>query len=289
MNIGIVGLGLIGGSLGRSIIKNTSHAVFGFDRDEGAMIKAEMLQAINEHLTDGKVKELDLLILALPLNATLKALDYYVPLLKSGSCVIDCCGNKKRVCDKMEELQKIYPDVSFVGVHPMAGREFSGISHSTATLFEKSYIIFTPVHTPIEVLDGLKKLFLSLKVEGVVMSNPTLHDEIIAYTSQLAHVVSAAYVKSPNAERHVGYSAGSFKDMTRVAKLEPNMWTELFLDNRDNLLREIDILLKNIKDIRDAIESGSEERLKELLTESVERKERVEQLRRMGLNEKSKS
>ena len=283
MNIGIIGLGLIGGSLGRATKLKTEHTVLGRDKDRDAILKAELLKAIDSELSDGDLGKLDLLIISLPLSATLKVMKEAVPKLGKGATVIDCCGNKKDVVAEMKKLAKSYPDIHFAGVHPMAGREWSGISHSSATLFEHSYFILTPVRASLDALTELKNYFSSLGADGTAIATAEEHDKIISYTSQLAHIASSAYVKNPLSEAHVGFSAGSFRDMTRVAKLDPVMWSELFLKNKENLLENLDVYINHLKEYREAIASDDAEKLKSLLADGVKMKEQAERLRRQGL------
>jgi len=284
MNIAIIGLGLIGGSLGRAIVKKTGHKVCGADLDPAVMLKAELMEAFHEPLTDQNAGDADLVILAIRPAAAISAMRGIVPKLKEGAIVLDCCGTKRSMANAMRALSKEYQTLNFIGGHPMAGREYSGISHSTAGLFEKAYMILTPVSATIEARAAVKTLFKQLGCEDTVITTPEKHDKIIAYTSQLAHIVSSAFVKSPTSGEHVGFSAGSFRDLTRVAKLDAAMWTELFLDDADNLVGEIDILIKNLTDYREAVAAGNAERLEALLSEGTRRKEEAEQLRKERLN-----
>lgn len=281
MKIGIIGLGLIGGSLGRQIIKNTSHTVYGYDISEDAMLKAQMLNAYHERLdTEAEVIDLDILIVALCPEATIKTIRELAPRMKKGGIIIDTCGTKRKVVAAMSELEDMYPDVGFVGVHPMAGREFSGISHSTATLFEHAYIILTPIRTDLESEEKVRAFFLETGCEGITVASAATHDKIIAYTSQLAHVVSSAYIRNPLSETYLGFSAGSFRDMTRVAKLNPDMWTELFTENKDNLIACIDDLRNRLGEYRDALAGGDDVKLKAILEEGTRMKEAAERMRR---------
>ena len=281
MKIGIIGLGLIGGSLGRQIIKNTSHTVYGYDISEDAMLKAQMLNAYHERLdTEAEVIDLDILIVALCPEATIKTIRELAPRIKKGGIIIDTCGTKRKVVAAMSELEDMYPDVGFVGVHPMAGREFSGISHSTATLFEHAYIILTPIRTDLESEEKVRAFFLETGCEGITVASAATHDKIIAYTSQLAHVVSSAYIRNPLSETYLGFSAGSFRDMTRVAKLNPDMWTELFTENKDNLIACIDDLRNRLGEYRDALAGGDDVKLKAILEEGTRMKEAAEKMRR---------
>lgn len=284
MNIAVVGLGLIGGSLGRAIVKKTAHKVFGYDVDPAVMLKAELMQAYHEPLSDENSSDIDLILFAVRPAAAVASMRGFVGKLKDGAIVLDCCGTKRKIAAEMRALADTYPDIHFIGGHPMAGREYSGISHSTAGLFEKAYMIITPVSASIEARAAVKSLFKELGCEDTVITTPDRHDKIIAYTSQLAHVVSSAFVKSPTSGEHAGFSAGSFRDLTRVAKLDAAMWTELFLDNADNLTGEIDGIIKNLADYREAIANKDGARLEALLTEGTQRKEEAEQLRKERLN-----
>lgn len=286
MNIGIVGLGLIGGSIAKALKKNTSDKVFVWDFDKDTMAKATLLEVYDEVLTHENAKELDVLVLCVYPKAIESALDEYVPLLRSGAIVVDCGGIKRQIVKKMSELRVLYPDINFVGGHPMAGREFSGISHATASLFEKSSVLIVPIKNEIDVLYKIKNFFLSIGAERIVITDADTHDEMISYTSQLAHIVSSAYVKSDLAENHYGYSAGSFRDMTRVAKINSKMWSELMMENRDYLIDQLKVFEKNVSDIRCALESEDRENLKELLDKGNEIKTKVEENRVRKLNEK---
>lgn len=285
MNIGIVGLGLIGASVAKALKKRTRDKIYVLDRDEEVMKKANLLNLYDEILTNDNAKELDILVLCLYPKGIVGALSHYATFLKPGAIVVDCGGTKREIVDKMHELKKIYPHLDFVGGHPMAGREWSGISHSTAGLFEKSSVLLVPVESDIRVLYKVKAFFLSIGAERVVLTTSSKHDEMIAYTSQLAHIVSNAYVKSELAPCHYGYSAGSFRDMTRVAKINAEMWSELMCENADYLVEQLDIFEKNVRDIKLALQSRDREEVVRLLKEGNDIKEKVEENRLKKLDE----
>jgi prephenate dehydrogenase len=272
MNIAIYGLGLIGGSIGRAAAAKTEHKIYGCDTDRQAVLKAEMMNAVHGELTDGILKTCDLVIFAVCPRTVVKIMPEICGKLKDGATVIDCCGVKRAVIAEMERLHGIYKNLDFVGVHPMAGREFCGVEHSTAGLYEHSFAIIIPVHDSISAIEKVKKFFTELGCEGVEISDAKKHDRIISYTSQLAHAVSCAYIKNPLSKEHAGYSAGSFRDMTRVARLNPDMWTELFTENADNLISQINDLEKHLDEIKDALEKKDETALKKLLAEGAEAK-----------------
>lgn len=288
MKIGVIGLGLIGGSFCRALKKKTAHTVYGLDLNESTMLKAEVADAVDERLSKDNAKELDMLIVALYPQATIDCLKEYLPLLKDGAIVLDCSGNKRKICKFMEEMDNVYPHINFVGGHPMAGKEFSGFSHSSSNLFDKASMLIVPIHNDIEVLVEVKKLMIDVGFEGVVVTNSNEHDEMISYTSQLAHIVSSSYVNNPLVESHYGFSAGSFKDMTRVAKLNPEMWTELMMDNRDFLVPQIEHLRENLAKFSTALESKDEEVLTNLLDAGRILKEDVEKRRTQKTQERMK-
>ena len=262
MNIGIIGLGLIGGSLGKAITKKTTHKVYGFDISPDVLMKAELLSAIHSPLID--YKTLDLLIIAVNPRAFEKILLDVAPKLKSGACIIDICGNKSAPVEAMREISKQHPDIHFVGTHPMAGKEVSGIKHSSASLFDKASMIFVPVTKDIETIANLKKLFLDLGFGEVVITDEVKHDRLIAYTSQLPHIISSCYIQSDLAENHRGFSAGSFRDLSRVAKMNPGMWTELVFDNRAEVLPELESFIDRMSEFKDALVAGDEGKIKEM-------------------------
>ncbi|MBR1747393.1 MAG: prephenate dehydrogenase/arogenate dehydrogenase family protein [Clostridia bacterium] len=288
MKIGIVGLGLIGGSIGRATVKKTDHIVYAYDRDESALEKGALLNAYHEVLTKDNAKEIDLLLICVYPDGVEGVLKEYVPIVKPGAIVMDCVGIKRPVCALMEDYSDKYPDVSFVGGHPMAGREFSGVEHATAGLFDHATVLIVPVHTPIEALVSVKEFFLGIGADGLVPTTAEEHDRIIAYTSQLAHVVSAAYITSPTAKSHYGFSAGSFRDMTRVARLNPAMWTDLMDKNADFLSEEIFSFAERMQRFGKAIQEKDKEALFALLFESNETKLDVEKNRLQKRNDAMK-
>lgn len=288
MNIGVIGLGLIGGSFCRAIKRKTDHKVYGMDLSESTMMKANLVEAIDETLSIDNANKLDMLIIALYPQATIDCLNKFVPYLKDGAVVLDCSGNKRKVCEHMELLSKEYANIQFMGGHPMAGKEFSGFSHSSHALFEKASMLLVPIHNDIETLVKIKSLMIELGFEGVVITNSKEHDEMISYTSQLAHIVSSSYVNNPLVNEHYGFSAGSFKDMTRVAKLNPEMWTELMLDNKDYLVPQIELLIKNLEEFAKVLENKDEEGLTKLLDAGRILKEDIEKRRSQKTQERMK-
>lgn len=273
MTIGIVGLGLIGGSLARSIKVHTDARVLGADLSRQTMLQADLLSAIDGTLDEQTLPLCDVVLVALYPSAIVSWVTEHQADFKPGAWVIDCGGVKEAVTTPLAALAQGQP-WHFCGGHPMAGREFSGFRYAKDDLFDRASMILTPGAevTPQERA-WLKNFFLEIGFLRVQFTTPQEHDEMIAYTSQLAHVVSSAYVKCPLAQKHRGFSAGSFADMTRVARLNEDMWTELFFDNRAALLPEIAGLVERLAEYRDALERGDRDAMRRLLREGREIKE----------------
>ncbi len=266
-NIGIVGLGLIGASLAKSAKKHTQANIFGYDLNNSVTEYAILSGIIDEKLQKDNLKECDAVFVCLYPEACVDYVRENGQHFKKGSLVLDCAGVKRSVCEPCNEIAK-QNGFHFVGGHPMAGTQYSGIKYAKDTMFHNACFVLVPKQTEdVEVLSKARDLVLSVGFSRVSVMTPERHDELIAYTSQLAHVVSNAYVKSPCALSHKGISAGSYKDLTRVAYLNEHMWTELFMDNKDNLIREIDGLIASLTEYSQALKSGDANSLRTLLTE----------------------
>lgn len=278
MNIGIIGLGLIGGSMAKAIKAYRNDTIFGADRDEKTLSQAMKDGVVAGELHKKTFPQCDLIFIAINPQAAVSYLSDVAPYISPKAVVVDGCGVKRFICDRLTPVAKQY-GFTFIGGHPMAGMEVSGYENSTPTLFRDASMILTPEEkTPKCTIDRIGTFFLTLGFGHIEITTPHCHDRNIAYTSQLAHIVSNAYVKSPGAEIHNGFSAGSFKDLTRVARLDENMWTELFLENRDFLADEIDVIIGHLQEYADAIKSNNAESLRRRLKEGRERKEKVDPL-----------
>lgn len=275
MKVGICGLGLIGGSMAKAY-KAHGHTVYGYDMDNNTLGYATLASIIDAELNEDTIKECELVLIALYPRATIEYIKSIAPIVDKNTVVMDLCGTKQLVCDAGFELAKKY-GFTFVGGHPMAGTQYSGIKYSKATLFKNApMVIVPPVFDDISFLDKIKQLLLPAEFGKLSVTTAKEHDSMIAFTSQLAHVVSNAYVKSPTAENHKGFSAGSYKDMTRVAWLNENMWTELFLENRDPLIYEINNIISSLSEYKNAIENNDSETLKKLLRDGRLAKEKID-------------
>lgn len=276
MIITAVGLGLIGGSMCKAIKKHTNHTVYGIDVN-----KETIAMAVSQNAIDSETDDLGLSDITIVSLYPTDAIDYITAnadKFKEGSIVIDTCGIKKAVVDSITPLLERY-GVTFIGAHPMAGREFSGFEYSLDNLFDEASFIITPTDSvPQAKLNLLEDFAYSMHFKKVVFASPEEHDQIIAFTSQLAHVVSNAYIKSPTHRKQLGFSAGSFQDLTRVAKLNEVMWTPLFMLNKEPLCFEIDYIIDRLTEYRDAMQNGDSDRLCELLKEGRILKEETKQL-----------
>ena len=273
MNIGIVGMGLIGGSFCRAMKRYTDHTVLGTTRNPATVKFAGSVGAIDGPLTDFGV--LDLCLVALPPEATMDFLRSHVGDFRPGAIVMDICGVKRPIVDCADRLYH-EAGVRYLGTHPMAGKEVAGFANSDADLYRGASMILTPTAlTDRDAMETVRSLMRQIGFGRVVEADPDEHDAIIAYTSQLAHVVSSAYIKSPTCEKVVGFSAGSFQDMTRVAKLDPEMWATLFLCNQGPLLREIDTLMENLAQFRAVLSAKDREAMVAQLQRGRELREKV--------------
>ena len=275
MTVGICGLGLIGGSMAKAY-KASAHTVYGYDKNASALGYAMLSEICDGELNDKTLAKCDILFIALYPKAAVEYLESKADIIPKNTVVIDLCGTKKGICECGFSLADKH-GFTFVGGHPMAGTQYSGIKYSKATLFKGApMVIVPPFFDDIAFLDKIKSLLAPAGFGKITVTTAEKHDEMIAFTSQLAHIVSNAYVKSPTAQSHKGFSAGSYKDMTRVAWLNEYMWSELFLENKEPLLFEIDSIINALGEYRDAIEKNDKEKLTELLRDGRLAKETVD-------------
>lgn len=275
MTVGICGLGLIGGSMAKAY-KDAEHTVFAYDIDKATLGYALLDGIIDGELTSDRLKDCELIFIALYPDATVKYLYEIAPLISQSAVVIDLCGIKQEICSHGFALAKKH-GFTFVGGHPMAGKQYSGIKYSRANLFKGApMVLVPPIFDDIAFLDKIKSLLAPAGFGKLSITTAEEHDKMIAFTSQLAHVVSNAYIKSPTAQSHKGFSAGSYKDLTRVAWLNENMWTELFIDNKDALLFELDTIINSLNEYRSALQSGDADTLRSLLRDGRLAKEQVD-------------
>ena len=272
MIVGIVGLGLIGGSMAKSIKNRTAHTVYGADLNAETMTMARMCGAIDAPLTAENLPECDLVLVAIRPGAAVEWVRQNAARISKSAILVDLCGVKRTVVEAITPIAAEH-GFAYIGGHPMAGRERGGFTAATDDLYVGASMILTPdARTDMQLLETLKAFFLDIGFAGLTFSTPAEHDRIIAFTSQLAHITSSAYVKSPEAQKRRGFSAGSFQDMTRVARLDEDMWTELFLDDADYLTSELEVLVGHLTEYLDALKARDSARLRALLKEGRELK-----------------
>lgn len=275
MTVGILGLGLIGGSLARAYSK-AGHTVLVSARNQSMLSFAQLAGALDGPLTDETIADCDLIFLAIYPAGCAEWLEKNAHLISGKALVIDCCGIKREVCQRCFPLADQY-GFTFVGGHPMAGSHNSGFKYSRSNLFQGAPMVLVPPrYDDMDLLDRVKEALEPCRFGSFSVTTAEEHDKIIAFSSQMPHIVSNAYIKSPTALNHKGFSAGSYRDLTRVAWLNPQMWAELFMENKDNILSELDFYMESLAAYRDAIAREDLESLTALLDEGRKRKEEVD-------------
>ena len=270
--VGVVGLGLIGGSMAKAIHAFTDCTLYGYDADGAVLSRAMEDGVLSGVLTPEGLAGCDLVIVALYPEATVDYITRNRTFFRKSGLVMDCGGVKTIVCEPLEPVAR-ESGFHFIGGHPMAGIERSGFNFSSEKIFEGATMILTPFRgTDIADVDRLSQFFKSIGFARMQVATDAEHDQMIAYTSQLAHVVSSAYIKSELSPNFKGFSAGSFHDMTRVAKLNETMWTELFLVNKDYLADEIDGLVERLQAYSKVIRNGDGDTLKAMLKDGKEKR-----------------
>lgn len=281
IKVGVVGLGLIGGSLAKayraySEENNAGIEIYADDANESIVRYAQLAGVIDGRLDKNSIPQCDLIMVALYPTLTVEYLKRIAGLIGKETLVIDMCGTKKLVCSCGFALAEQY-GFTFVGGHPMAGTQYSGFKHSKSTMFHGApMVIVPPRYDDIALFDRIKFMLIPAGFGKLSITDAEKHDKMIAFTSQLAHVVSNAYVKSPTAKDHDGFSAGSYKDLTRVAWLNEKMWTELFLENKENLVTEIDCIVEALLEYKQAMLDDDADKLCEILKQGRLAKEEID-------------
>ena len=275
MRVGILGLGLIGGSLARAYALE-GHTVLACEKDESILSFAMLAGAVHGKLDESTIPSCDLILLAIYPGGSASWLEQHAHLVSPTTLVLDCCGIKQEICQRCFPLAEKY-GFTFVGGHPMAGSQFSGFKYSRGNLFSgQPMVLVPPVFDNIQLLHQVKEMLKPCDFGSFSVTTAEEHDKMIAFTSQMPHIVSNAYIKSPTAQNHKGFSAGSYRDLTRVAWLNPQMWAELFMENKENVLRELDFYIQSLTAYRDAIAFDDMPHLISLLEEGKKRKEEVD-------------
>lgn len=275
MTVGVLGLGLIGGSLARAYAK-AGHRVLASERDTSILDFAQLTGAVAEPLTRQNISQCQLILLAIYADASASYLEENSPWISKDALVIDCCGIKADICKRCFALAEKY-GFTFVGGHPMAGSHNSGFKYSRSNLFQGAPMVLVPPrYDDPMLLQRVKDALQPCGFKSFSVTTAAEHDKMIAFTSQMPHIISNAFIKSPTAKAHSGFSAGSYKDLTRVAWLNPTMWAELFLSNKENVLSELDFYIQSLEAYRRAISEGNEQQLIDLLDEGRRMKEEVD-------------
>lgn len=275
MTVGILGLGLIGGSLARAYSK-AGHRTYVWDRDQNMLEFAKLSGVVTDSLNETTLPQCQLILLAIYPEGCINWLEENAHLILPDTLVIDCCGVKENICHRGFALAQQF-GFTFVGGHPMAGSHNAGFKYSRSNLFQGAPMVLVPPRfDDIELLQRVKDALLPCRFGSFSVTTAAEHDKMIAFTSQMPHILSNAFIKSPTASGHKGFSAGSYKDLTRVAWLNPQMWAQLFLENKENVLSELDFILHSLQAYRDAVAASDMDTLISLLDEGRRRKEEVD-------------
>ena len=275
MTVGILGLGLIGGSMARAYALE-GHTVLSCEKDQQMLQFAMLAGAVHGKLDDENIQSCDLILLAIYPAGSAAWLEDHAHLIRNDTLVMDLCGIKREICRRCFPLAEAH-GFTFVGGHPMAGSQFSGFKYSRANLFaDQPMVLVPPRFDDIVLLDRCKQALTPCHFGQFSVTTAEAHDRMIAFTSQMPHILSNAFIKSPTASSHKGFSAGSYKDLTRVAWLNPQMWAELFIENKDFTLSELDIYIESLRAYRDALAKDDLQLLTALLEEGKRRKEEVD-------------
>ena len=275
MNVGILGLGLIGGSMARAYALE-GHTVYAGEHNQEMLSFAMLAGAVHGELNYDTIGLCDLILLAIYPDDSSKWLEDHADQVRQDALVMDLCGIKRDICNRCFPLAEQY-GFTFIGGHPMAGSQFSGFKHSRATLFKGAPMVLVPPRfDDASLLERATIALAPCQFGSFSVTTAENHDRVIAFTSQIPHIVSNAYIKSPTSRNHKGFSAGSYKDMTRVAWLNASMWAELCMENRDNSLFELDCYIKSLEAYRDALERRDIDTLTALLEEGKKIKEEVD-------------
>ncbi len=275
MKVGILGLGLIGGSLARAYAKS-GHQVYACELDQTILSFAQLAGVVTDTLTPETISQCEFILLSIYADASATWLEENGKHIQPNTIVLDCCGIKQEICRRCFPVAKQY-GFTFVGGHPMAGSHNSGFKYSRSNLFQGAPMVLVPdrFDDPV-LLQRVQDLLSPCGFKQFSVTTAQKHDEMIAFTSQMPHLLSNAYIKSPTALLHSGFSAGSYKDLTRVAWLNPQMWAELFLSNRENVLNELTHYIGSLEQYRKAIAENDSDTLITLLDEGRKRKEEVD-------------
>ena len=264
MKIAIVGLGIIGGSYCKALKAHTKHTVIGINRTDSVAKRALEDGSIDVIGTPESLKDADITILCMYPQASVDFLRENGQYIRKGAIVTDAAGIKISLCPQLKEISEQFGFI-YVGSHPMAGKEKNGYEASDENLFMGASFLITPCGAEQTAVNKLAQLALEIGFGSIKVTTPEEHDRMIAYTSQLPHVLACAYVLCPSCPNHKGFSAGSYRDVSRVANINSKLWAELFLENREPLIAELEELNKNLTSLYQAIIDRDRQTLTDLL------------------------
>jgi len=259
----IVGLGLIGASYGLALKKLNYKNVFGVDISSETLTKAEKKGIITKGYLDAKqaLEDSDLVIIALYPNETINFIKNNLSNFKPGVLITDTAGLKEEIVTEINCL--LSKDFEFIGGHPMAGREGKGIDMASGEIFKGASYILTPIKENSEKnVELLSEMAYSMGCNKVIKIDPVTHDNIIGFTSQLPHVLAITLINSNECEDIASFAGGGFKDLTRIAINNSDLWSQLLMKNKDNLIKSIDDFQKEVEDIKQALINGDENFIK---------------------------
>lgn len=273
-NITIVGLGLIGGSLAMALNELNPKNIWGIDIDNNTLNYAKSLEIIGEGYVNPKIplSKSDIVIICLYPNDTIQFIKDNIEYFKDGAIITDTAGIKNKL---VKEIGSFLPkDLEYIGGHPMAGKEYNGIKNATKDLFVDANYIITPTKYNSKInIKIIEDLAIMIGCKRVVKVSSEKHDEIIAYTSQLPHIIANALMNSDIEEDINLFEGGSFNDATRVANINISLWMELFMENKDNIIKSLDMFETSIKNIKDAIRNDDSKKLEKIFKQGNYKKE----------------
>lgn len=276
MNITIVGLGLIGGSYAMALKELGVHNVWGVDINQETLLKAENMNIIDKGYDDPKVplEKSDIVVMCVYPQMVEKFIAENLEYFKNNAIITDTSGTKENIINSIK--QNIREDLDFIGGHPMAGAEYRGIEMANKDIFKDATYILTPIESNrLENVSLLQDMIYGMGFKQICELTPSKHDEIMAYTSQLPHILSVALIDKLENDTH-NYVAGSFIDCTRVARINGDLWADLFIDNKDNIVKQIDNIQDKLNQIKDLIEHSDKEALSKVLDEARVKKEMLD-------------
>ena len=280
MNIGIVGIGLIGGSYAKSL-KKYGYKIYGIDIDQNSLDYALKHNIIDYGETNPKniLSELDVVFICLYPEDTIQFIHKNINNFKRGAIISDVVGIKRKIIDAMDIYKN--DEVEFVFTHPIAGKETSGVKNSDEAIFQGANFVITPTKwNTEEALNVITILAKQMGFSSVTQISDVSHDDIIAFTSQLTHAIALSLVNSDDEKYDTSLFIGdSYKDLTRIAQINDDLWAELFIKNKDFLLKHINKFEKELDILKDTIKLKDKEALKELMRSATRKRGKIKWLK----------